>query len=251
MRRRRGSLLGMVARMMAAGKQMSRAINRIARLRLEGLPVPVVEPNCLYPKLVHGFIERAVVMAAAFRLRLREQARARAAERVAGAAAQGAASAPAPRQPSPASRRRRRKTPQTHVVIGHNLSREFGGQLYDLRVLSRPLRITAHDIAEGMRAIAGLSDAIVVAQICADLMRASAMLSPAEDAEQIRMLAQAALALCPADDVETMRALASRAGETPVLNLFDPDPPPPGSSAADAPDAPDAPEATGRGPPDS
>jgi len=176
-------LLGLVQRMMRTGLAMARCVGQIARHRLAGQELAAIAPAGFDPTMTNALVVMAVAWTAALRERLRMLV------------------APASFVPAGASVAER--GPRGHGTA-HYLPEGFEpapGEWHDWRDLAKPWRVGPGSLAVAQRAIARLSDAEVVAQICSNLQRAATALGAEADVERIAALETAARALCPEETV--------------------------------------------------
>jgi hypothetical protein len=189
-------LLGLVQRMLLTGMAMARGINRIARQRLEGQDLARMAPAGFNATATNGLIVQAVAWTAALRERLLVLAgRPSFVSRSSGSRAPKGQGAPRGRGAG--------------SYLPETVPEHVAGDWHDWLELARPWRMGPSGVAVATRMIAGLSNAEVVAGICAKLSQAAAQLGAEADVGQIAEMEAAARALCP--DVD---APPEEAGET-------------------------------------
>jgi hypothetical protein len=192
-------LVGLVQRMLQTGMAMARGINLIARQRLAGQDLRKLGPAGFNPTLASALVVQAVAWTAALRERLLVMA---------------------VRPPFTRGLPRPDRAPQgrsTPFCPPENLAEPTAEDWHNWQELARPWRMGPSGVAVGTRAIAGLPDREVVAQICDNLRRAAAELGAEADVARIAALEAAARALCPEadapEDAATDGGAAERAWE--------------------------------------
>ncbi len=175
-------LLGLVQRMMQTGMAMARGINLIARQRLAGQALSRLGPAGFNPTLASALVVQAVAWTAALRERLLVMA------------------VRPPFTPGLAKAQRGPQSRGAPFCPPENLAEPTPEDWHNWQELARPWRMGPGGVAVGTRAIAGLSDREVVAQICDNLRRAAAELGAEADVGRIAALEAAARALCPEAD---------------------------------------------------
>jgi hypothetical protein len=183
-------LLGLVQLMLQTGMAMARGINRIARQRLEGQDLARMAPAGFNATATSGLIVQAVAWTAALRERLLALA-----GRPSFVPRSGSRSGTRSPKGQGAPRGR-----GTSSYLPETVPEPTEGDWHDWRELARPWRMGPSGVAVATRMIAGLSNAEVVARICAKLSQAAAQLGADADVGRIAEMEAAARALCP--DVE-------------------------------------------------
>jgi hypothetical protein len=188
-------LLGLLQRMLQTGMAMARGVNLIARQRLAGQDLSLLGPAGFNPTLASALVVQAVAWTAALR------------ERLLVMAVRPPFTRGLPRPDRPPQGRSARFCPP------ENLAEPTAQDWHNWQELARPWRMGPGGIAVATRAIAGLPDREVVAQICGKLSQAAAELGAEADVARIAALEAAARALCPeADDGEVGAADGGGAG---------------------------------------
>jgi hypothetical protein len=192
-------LLGFVQRMLLTGMAMARGINRIARQKLDGQDLARMAPQGFNATWTNGLVVQAVAWSAALRERLLV---------LAGRPSFVARSA-GPRAPKGQGSPRGRGTGS---YLPEAVPEPEAGDWHDWRELARSWRMGPGGIAVATRMIAGLSNAEVVAAICAKLRQAADQLGAEADVARIAAIEAAARALCP--DVDAAPDAADDSGGT-------------------------------------
>jgi hypothetical protein len=172
----------LVQRMIQTGMAMARGINLIARQRLAGQDLSLLGPAGFNPTLASALVVQAVAWTAALRERLMVMA---------------------VRPPFTRGLPRPDRAPQGRSAPfcpPENLAEPTAQDWHNWQELARPWRMGPGGIAVATRAIAGMPDREVVAQICGKLSQAAAELGAEADVARIAALEAAARALCPEAD---------------------------------------------------
>ncbi len=172
-------LLGLVQRMIQTGMAMARGINLIARQRLAGQDLSLLGPAGFNPTLASALVVQAVAWTAALRERLMVMA---------------------VRPPFTRGLPRPDRVPQgrgARFSPPENLAEPTAADWHNWQELARPWRMGPGGVAVATKAIAGMPDREVVAQICGKLSQAAAELGAEADVARIAALEAAARALCP------------------------------------------------------
>ncbi len=222
----RRRLLGLLQRMLQTGMAMARGVNLIARQRLAGQDLSLLGPAGFNPTLASALVVQAVAWTAALRERLLVMA---------------------VRPPFTRGLPRPDRAPQgrsARFCPPDNLAEPTPEDWHNWQELARPWRMGPGGIAVATRAIAGLPDREVVAQICGKLSQAAAELGAEADVARIAALEAAARALCPEADAAEGNAgdAGGAAGAGGAKRAWEAGPPPAwGESGAghEPPPAPD------------
>jgi hypothetical protein len=160
-------LLGLVQRMIQTGMAMARGVNLIARQRLAGQDLSLLGPAGFNPTLASALVVQAVAWTAALRERLMVMA---------------------VRPPFTRGLPRPDRAPQGRSAPfcpPENLAEPTAQDWHNWQELARPWRMGPGGVAVATRAIAGMPDREVVAQICGKLSQAAAELGAEADVARI------------------------------------------------------------------
>jgi hypothetical protein len=216
-------LLGLVQRMIQTGMAMARGVNLIARQRLAGQDLSLLGPAGFNPTLASALVVQAVAWTAALRERLMVMA---------------------VRPPFTRGLPRPDRAPQGRSAPfcpPENLAEPTAQDWHNWQELARPWRMGPGGVAVATRAIAGMPDREVVAQICGKLSQAAAELGAEADVARIAALEAAARALCPDVDAApdaTEDGPVDSGGAEGGPDVWDVGSPPDGSAAGVGRDRP-------------